>query len=200
MLTLPTQSSESRLFECQTACSPDVVAPALTGQPRSPEAALIADASGILNAPHSRGMTPVETRHHLPAARTRARVDATLPSKQRAQETPGAQAAPAASRAKWEKHTSKVTTGRPMQSGASCAMVLTGYFALSPAIGLCCHRHPWELASQELDASVETSGPHDFAVRLKSAFVVRTQSVHRIPRSTSVTTRTSLWSRRDVRK
>src|SRR5947208_12903947 len=43
----------------------------------------------------------------------------------------------------------------------------TAYFALSPVIGLCCHRRPSEaLASSELDASVEASGPHDFAVRI----------------------------------
>ena len=48
-------------------------------------------------------------------------------------------------------------------------MVLTVYFALSPATGLVCHRRPQEtckkLASRELDTSVGVSGPHDFAVR-----------------------------------
>jgi hypothetical protein len=44
------------------------------------------------------------------------------------------------------------------------AMVLTGYFVLSPVIGLSCHRRKAE-NSAELDASVEASGPHDFAVR-----------------------------------
>jgi hypothetical protein len=43
-------------------------------------------------------------------------------------------------------------------------MVLTVCFALSPATGLVCHRHPQEtckkFASQELDASVGASGPH----------------------------------------
>jgi hypothetical protein len=39
-------------------------------------------------------------------------------------------------------------------------------FVLSPVIGHCCHRHPQEaLASEELDASLEASGPHDFADR-----------------------------------
>jgi hypothetical protein len=42
----------------------------------------------------------------------------------------------------------------------------TAYFVLSPATGLCCHRHSSEaLAPQELDASNGASGPHDFAVR-----------------------------------
>jgi hypothetical protein len=37
-----------------------------------------------------------------------------------------------------------------------------------------------KLASQELDASVEASGPHDFAVRL-SAIRQKRIRVHRIP-------------------
>jgi hypothetical protein len=42
----------------------------------------------------------------------------------------------------------------------------TAYFVLSPATGLCCHRHSSEaLAPQALDASNGASGPHDFAVR-----------------------------------
>jgi hypothetical protein len=48
-------------------------------------------------------------------------------------------------------------------------------FVLSPVIGLCCHRRPQEtckkLASQELDAGLEASGPHDFAVRKPAPFV-----------------------------
>ena len=54
-------------------------------------------------------------------------------------------------------------------------MVLTAYFVLSPVIGLSCHRRPADmvlsapgradLASAGLDAGVEASGPHDFAVR-----------------------------------
>src|SRR5665213_2316869 len=40
-------------------------------------------------------------------------------------------------------------------------------YVLSLVIGLSCHHRPREaLASQELNASVEASGPHDFAVRL----------------------------------
>jgi hypothetical protein len=44
-------------------------------------------------------------------------------------------------------------------------MVLTVSFALSPVIGLFFTVTPEKLASQELDAGVEASGPHDFAVR-----------------------------------
>jgi hypothetical protein len=52
-------------------------------------------------------------------------------------------------------------TGTP---GLPCAMVLTVSFGLSPVTGLCCHRHlrSW---LRKLDASVGTSGPHDFTVR-----------------------------------
>jgi hypothetical protein len=43
----------------------------------------------------------------------------------------------------------------------------TAYFALSPAIGLVCHRRLARLLAR-LDAGVEASEPHDFTVR-KSA-------------------------------
>jgi len=36
-----------------------------------------------------------------------------------------------------------VTTSSPEQPGIPRAMVLTAYFVLSPAIGLCCHRRLW---------------------------------------------------------
>jgi hypothetical protein len=53
------------------------------------------------------------------------------------------------------------STGTP---GLPCAMVLTAYFALSLATGLCCH-HRRRNCFHQLDASVGASGPHDFAVR-----------------------------------
>jgi hypothetical protein len=49
-------------------------------------------------------------------------------------------------------------------SGIPRAMVLTVSFELFPVIGLCCHRHLAD-TSARLDVSVETSEPHDFAVR-----------------------------------
>jgi hypothetical protein len=59
-------------------------------------------------------------------------------------------------------------------------MVLTVSFVLSPVIGLFCHRrlqsHP-----HKLDATVEASGPHDFAVRKPHALVRSATRVHRIP-------------------
>ena len=87
--------------------------------------------------------------------------------------------APAASRAKCKKHTSKVTTVTPETPGIPRAMVLTVSFVLSPVIGLSCHRRLAN-TSAKLDASVETSGPHDFAVRVSAIRHERTR-VHRIP-------------------
>src|ERR1700688_2385550 len=46
-------------------------------------------------------------------------------------------------------------------------MVLTVSFVLSPVIGLVCHRHLARLLAR-LDAGVEASGPHDFAVRVST--------------------------------
>ena len=63
-----------------------------------------------------------------------------------------------------KKHTSIVTTVTPESPGIPYAMVLTAYFALSPVIGPFCHRHFWN-CFRKLDAGVEASGPHDFAVR-----------------------------------
>jgi hypothetical protein len=46
-------------------------------------------------------------------------------------------------------------------------MVLTVSFVLSPVIGLSCHRRLARLLAR-LDAGVEASGPHDFAVRKRA--------------------------------
>jgi hypothetical protein len=52
---------------------------------------------------------------------------------------------------------------------------------LSPVIGLSCHRHQRDAKHhRRLDASVEASGPHDFAVRV-GAVRYRHFRVHRIP-------------------
>jgi hypothetical protein len=45
-------------------------------------------------------------------------------------------------------------------------MVLTVSFVLSLVTGLIVTIAPEKVASQELDASTGTSGPHDFAVRI----------------------------------
>jgi hypothetical protein len=65
-------------------------------------------------------------------------------------------------------------------------MVLTVYFALFPAIGLSCRRRLAD-TSAKLDASVETSEPHDFTVREPRRSSFGTGRVHRIPSPTSVT-------------
>src|SRR5258708_31989591 len=59
-------------------------------------------------------------------------------------------------------------------------MVLTAYIVLSPAIGLSCHRR-LRIATRNLDAGVEASGPHDFTVRKARALVSSAACVHHIP-------------------
>jgi len=67
-------------------------------------------------------------------------------------------------------------------------MVLTVSFVLAPETGLCCLRHLRDAKHhRKVDISVGISGPHDFAVREVSAFVLCAIRVHRIPRSTFVT-------------
>jgi len=61
----------------------------------------------------------------------------------------------------------------------------TAYSALSPVIGRFCHRRR-QNCFRRLDAGVEASGPHDFAVRVRAIRQERTR-VHRIPHPTSVT-------------
>src|SRR5881227_1885350 len=86
---------------------------------------------------------------------------------------------------KIKKHTSIVTTVTPKTPGIPHAMVLTVSFVISPVIGLFCHRRQ-QVTTCQLDASVEASGPHDFAVRLSNVRQ-RCLRVHRIPCPTSVT-------------
>src|SRR5438105_14257384 len=93
---------------------------------------------------------------------------------------------------KIKKHTSVVTTGSPELPGTPARDGFTAYFVISPVIGLFCHRR---LRCRKLDASVETSGPHDLAVRV-STVRQRCLRVHRIPCPTSVTIaiRPSCWT------
>jgi hypothetical protein len=69
--------------------------------------------------------------------------------KQRAQGKPGARCTRSLA-CEIGKHTSVVTTGPPERPGLPCAMVLTAYFALSPVIGLVCHRHRRKFTSANL--------------------------------------------------
>jgi hypothetical protein len=76
-----------------------------------------------------------------------------------------------------------VTTGSPKSSGIPRAMVLTVSFVIFPVIGLCCHRRRWNYFRQ-LDASVEASEPHDFAVRFtRCSSAAHPRPSHPVPRS-----------------
>jgi hypothetical protein len=90
---------------------------------------------------------------------------------------PGARRA-AASRAK-QKSTRDSHHGHTGIARHSLRNGFTAYNVIFPVIGLCCHRHQ-RSCSRQLDASVEASEPHDFAVRSRA---VRQQHirVHRIP-------------------
>jgi hypothetical protein len=82
-------------------------------------------------------------------------------------------------RVRWQNAKStRVGQVTPESPGIPRAMVLTASFVLSPATGLCCHRHPRNYF-RELDASVGASGPHDFSVRF-STVRHRRFHVHRI--------------------
>src|SRR3954468_12283881 len=71
-----------------------------------------------------------------------------------------------------------VTTRKPDDPAFPHAMVLTVSFVIFPVIGLDCHRR---FACAKLDASVEASEPHDFAVRVQHRSSAAPNSVHRIP-------------------
>jgi hypothetical protein len=88
-----------------------------------------------------------------------------------------------------EKHTSIVTTVTPERSGIPRAMVLRFPSCSSRGPGFLAPVIPEKLASQELDASVGASEPHDFAVRRQRRSSCGATRVHRIPRSTFVTMR-----------
>ena len=64
-------------------------------------------------------------------------------------------------------------TRHPLRDG------FTAYAALSPAIGLVCHRH-LQIKSANLNASVEASGPHGFAVRSNVVRPARLPIAHEV--------------------
>jgi hypothetical protein len=73
-------------------------------------------------------------------------------------------------------------------------MVLTVSFVLSPVIGLYCHRRLAD-TSERLDASVEASGPYDFAVREKRARHQRIpRPSHPCPTSVTIAKRPFVWA------
>ena len=73
------------------------------------------------------------------------------------------------------------------------AMVLTVSFELFPVIGLCCHRRLRKCFSK-LDASVEASEPHDFAVRITHrSSAARQRPLHPVPNVRDDRERPSVW-------
>jgi len=94
--------------------------------------------------------------------------------KQRAQGKPGARCTRSLACEIKIAHERSHHRFRRIQPGLPRAMVLTAYFALSPATRLCCHRRLriWYAktrlglrTSARLDASIGASEPHDFTVR-----------------------------------
>jgi len=125
----------------------------------------ITNASGILDRPPSRTMTPNVRPHSRGAVRPRfASTMALFGNRGRREDR--VHAAPAVSRAiahkeRAHEHTGSAETLRPsLRSG------FTAYFELSPVNGSFATVVPQEaLLPKELDASTAASGPHDFAVR-----------------------------------
>jgi len=67
---------------------------------------------------------------------------------------------------KMKKAHELVTTGQPNDPAFPARLVLTVSFVLFLVIGLSCHHHRRDAKHHRpLDASVEASEPHDFAVR-----------------------------------
>jgi len=79
-------------------------------------------------------------------------------------------------------------------------MVLTVSFALSPVIGLSCHCRPCDTKYHHgLDAGVEASGPHDFAVRSDAVRLTTSKRPsHPVPTSVAIA-RAPLFSEQDGR-
>jgi hypothetical protein len=75
------------------------------------------------------------------------------------------------------------------------AQWLYGLFRALPGDRLSCHHRPREaFASQELDASVEASGPHDFAVRFSTTRQpCRPRPPHPAPRFVTIASRPFWW-------
>ena len=89
-----------------------------------------------------------------------------------------------------KKARKQVTTGQPKQSGTPCAMVLAAASYSPWCTGLDSHHHRRNITAGLISAS----GDQDHTT-WPSAFVLlvwQPNRVHRIPRSTFVTTRTPL--------
>ena len=116
------------------------------------------------------------TRPHSRGAMRPSFCNIYSPRKQRAQGKPGARCTRSLACEIKIAHERSHHRFRRIQPGLPRAMVLTAYFALSPATRLCCHRRLriWYVktrlglrTSARLDASIGASEPHDFTVREK---------------------------------
>src|SRR4051812_18939922 len=107
--------------------------------------------------------------HTPPHSRGALRPDfaSTMPSNERAQGKPDARRTRSLA-SEIKKDTSVVTTGSPEQSGLPCAIGFNGLLRALPGDRAFLPPSSADHLSQ-LDASVEASGPHDFAVRDRAA-------------------------------
>jgi hypothetical protein len=72
----------------------------------------------------------------------------------------------------------------------------TAYNVISPVIGFLATVIPEKLASHELDASIEASGPHDFAVRItRRSSKALPRPSHPAPTFVTIAKRPSWWAR-----
>ena len=67
-----------------------------------------------------------------------------------------------------KKHTSVVTTGPPNDPGIPARNGFNGFLRALPSDRAFLPLSPAEINFRQLDASVEASGPHDFAVHLST--------------------------------
>jgi hypothetical protein len=166
-MSLRARRGNWRTLICSSIPACSVSSPGLTGRPSTPQLiGSIAAASGILDHPPSRVMTTecvtTISRHEVSEF-----CNALRPNKSEGAGNAGCTLHPRSRVQKMHKEAHTSIQVQRRQSDIPCAMVLTVSFVLSPATGLSCHRRSREaLASQELDASVGASGPHDFAVRI----------------------------------
>jgi len=106
----------------------------------------------------------VQTHFRIPAARCARSFARKLSLEKRGSREYRVHAAPAVSCAKVHNKNAHEHTGSAEAIRHSLRNGFTAYIVLSPAIGLSCHRRQ-RCYHRRLDAGVEASGPHVFAVR-----------------------------------
>ena len=126
-------------------------------------------------------------RHSFAISPRAARVflNITCPPEDRGRRECRAHDAPAAWWAEKNSHTSEVTTVTPKNARHSPRNGFNGFLRALPGDRACCHRRRRDAEHRhQLDASVEASEPHDFAVRLPRPRLKRDQRPpHPAPRS-----------------